>query len=370
MKVEHAPRGFLALVAFAGIALQFSGSLMYSSLALAVWMVALWIFNPCVLRRMWMPRFWTITLVVALGSGLLIGAHDEVFLGIPISTLGLYAGALMVIRGAFIFALAGWASKALANSGLDRLASRFGAQNLAISAGVALDLLPGLSDRIQGARHAKANVQRRGRWKSAYLSAVNLLADCAMMADNMAKEGRGPSLVIITGPIGAGKTHTAKVLAHKIKSLGVSVGGVIQPRHEDGESYLLEDVATGRRWRFASFDPHRPEGKTGYRFFEQGWTIAASRLQWAALHMSVVMLDEVGLLEADGKGHWSAFRHGFDNGSARLWVLVVRKDRLESFIPRLGRIESIIDVGEPVDVEDLASSLVELVDRSKVETKE
>ncbi len=359
MRAERKPRGLLTLLAAAGIALQFSGDLFLSTLALLFWVLAMWAYYPCVLKRMWIPRFWTLTLLVALGSGLLIGPRDETFWGIAISTQGLSAGALMVLRGAFIFALAAWASKALANSGLDRLAARFGAGSLALSAGVAIELLPELADRIQEVRTRQSGSGRRGRWKSAYLSAVNLLADCAMMADSMAKKDVEPAVVIITGPIGSGKTKAARELAAALVEHGVTVGGVIQPRSDGGDSYFLQDVATGRRWPFASFDLNRREGKTGYIFSEEGWAIAYSQLKWASRHMEVVVLDEIGLLEAEGKGHWPAFRHGFDSGSAKLWILVVRRDRLDLLSRRLGRVAMTISIPSDNDLADIALSLKE-----------
>jgi len=307
---------------------------------------------------MWMPRFWSVTLLVALGSGLLLGQRDQVLWGVAISTQGPSAGVLMVVRGAFIFGLAAWASKALAHSGLERLASKFGAHRLVVSTGIAIDLLPEIADRIQKVHSRQDRHGVNSRWRSAYLSAVNLLADCAMMADDMVRKSPSPSLVVITGPVGSGKTRAAQDLAREIKKQGVSVGGVIQPRHENGSSYLLEDLATGRRWEFASFDLERPKGKTGYRFSDEGWTIASSSLKWAAQHADVVFVDEVGLLEAEGKGHWQAFRDGVDSGAAKLWILVVRQDRLDSLAPRFGRVERTIKIPLEENISDLASSLL------------
>lgn len=361
MRPEHPPRGLMAVMALLGMALQFSGDLLYTSLALLVWLLGLLAFYPCVLRRMWMPRFWAVTLLVALGSGLLLGQRDQLLWGVAISTQGLSAGALMVVRGAFIFGLLAWASKALAHSGLERLASKFGAQRLAVSTGIAIELLPEIAGRIQKLHSRQDRHGGDSRWRSAYLSAANLLADCAMMADDMVRKSPSPSLVVITGSVGSGKTHTARSLAGQLKKRGLLVGGVIQPKHENGSSYLLEDLATGRQWEFASFDLHRAEGKTGYRFRKEGWSIAAKSLKQACRHMDVVFVDELGLLEAEGKGHWPAFRHGIDNGLAKLWVLVVRKDRLDSLAPRLGPVERTIKIPLEENISDLASSLLDKI---------
>jgi nucleoside-triphosphatase len=331
----RARRRLMGLLALACIAVQFPGSLPLSALALGVWLGALALVDRISLARLWMPRFWLITVLFALGSGLLLGTRDVRVLGLALSRVGLEAGALMVVRGAFIFGLAAWASRALGQGDIQRLARRIGLPSLGAAIPTALGLLPELRARYQlAAAQARSRPGRRGR--SLHETAVQLFCQTARLAEQMAGGAGNRALAVVTGGRGAGKTTTLARLAALLAARGLRIGGVVQPVEEQqGErvGYLLRDLATGQERPFAR---RREEGARGFDFDEKSWAWARQRIVEARRAADVVVVDELGLLEAQGEGHLPALAEPVEPERARLWLLGVRADRAAEIEARLG----------------------------------
>lgn len=179
-----------AVLMVACVALQFGGRLDLSLLATLLSLLLLLLVDRVALRRMWMPRFWAITAIFALGAGLLLGKRETWVLGIPFSEQGLRAGALMVTRGVFVFALASWLSRALRREDLDGMLGRVGGGQLGGAVATAFDLLPALKDRLAGL--SKEPSSRPG-WKARFLAwrdlSVRLVMETALLARSLQGEG-------------------------------------------------------------------------------------------------------------------------------------------------------------------------------------
>lgn len=114
---------------------------------------------------------------------------------------------------------------------------------------------------------------------------------------------RGEAVLIVTGPRGAGKTSAALELASRLRSLGVTVGGVVSPRLVEGGrtvGYLVRNLATGEERPLCS---RRPPGVPfrRYYFSPEGLEFADRALA-AAREARVAVVDEVGPLELSGGG--------------------------------------------------------------------
>ena len=118
------------------------------------------------------------------------------------------------------------------------------------------------------------------------------------------------SCLILSGKIGAGKTHAAEYLVTALKESGFVVGGVLSPRVvQDGETvgYTVRDLATDDERPFAALTP--PGMRVGKFFIaEEGITFACGAIERAAEHAQVVFVDEVGRLELAGGGLAPAVR--------------------------------------------------------------
>ena len=138
-----------------------------------------------------------------------------------------------------------------------------------------------------------------------------------------AAECRSDTL-LVSGPIGSGKTKAASALVEDLRRCGVSVGGILAPRvMEDSHTtgYDLLDVASGRRVRFLRSQP--PGSEVGRFFLDPAAVSFGRRAILTDLHPGAVsFVDEVGRLELNGGGHEAAVRRALDAGG--VVVLAVR----------------------------------------------
>jgi nucleoside-triphosphatase THEP1 len=337
----------LALIAAGCVGLQFPGRLDLSTLALAIWLGTLAIAVRPLLRRLWYPKFYAFSGVLVLLSGLVLGTTDLRLGPIPLSSSGLNAGALMLVRGTLIFGLTAWAASLYTRGEMQAAvtAERAG-WRLAIA--VALKLVPELAVQLGTAWR---NRKRDGRRLAAFeAAAVELLRAAADTADGLTRNEATPAAerapsplrrVAISGPSGSGKTTALRALGQLLAPHGLSAGGVLQPCDRDGNDrrgYWLEDVASGERRDFAR---RRIAASHGFDFEDAGWNWAAERIRAARRERTLVIVDELGKVEARGGGHLLPLLETID-GSERLWLCGVRQDALVAIEQRLGRFDLVL----------------------------
>jgi nucleoside-triphosphatase THEP1 len=346
-----------AAIAFGCVALQVGRRLDLAVLATVIFLVTVLIVDRQAMRRLMMPKFWGVTIFFALASGLFLGPRDLDLLGLRLSAQGLEAGALMVCRGLFIFGLVSWASRAIDGAALTRVFGRVGLGNLGIAIGAAFGLLPALRDRLRERRSQGRGQQRRAAWLRGVF--VEVLEEAMRSSQRLAGDLAGRArLVVVTGPRGAGKSTAVSELARGLRASGLDVGGVTQPVIEQASvrlGYELRDAATGERRAFAR---RKGEGR-GFDFDDDGWAWAAARLEEAQRSRDVVVVDELGLLEAQGGGHMETLqRLSEGSGRARLLVAVVRAGTLEPIVEALGEPALVLEA--PLTEEQLSMGLAQI----------
>ncbi|MBQ1925289.1 MAG: hypothetical protein II180_04120 [Proteobacteria bacterium] len=109
-EVTIGSRAMIAPVALITLIVQLQGELLWSAIALAIWLGALFFKARTALKAIWWPKFWALTLAVSLLSGLIL-AWD--FSGNWAWQTGLEATARMMIRGCYVFSLITWATRAI-----------------------------------------------------------------------------------------------------------------------------------------------------------------------------------------------------------------------------------------------------------------
>ncbi|MCK5799615.1 MAG: DUF2478 domain-containing protein, partial [Deltaproteobacteria bacterium] len=358
-------RRLMGIAALACIALQLAGTLPRAAIALAVWLTLLAVDDPATLRRLWRPRFWAFTIALALASGLLLGPHRSASGNTQLfSLIGLRAGLLMVLRGAFIFALASWATRAVSQDGIQRLATRVGLPGLGLAIATGLSLLPDLTRELQhtlGASKAP-KVDSATSWfcrtgfGRVWRGAVWLVLHTSRLADAAADRGEPPStppanherpvegqrarplLTAVIGARGAGKTTLVTALSDRLRQRGLHVGGIIQPAEiREGRtlSYAVQDLSSGETRPLAQ---RRHMEAKGFSFDPEGWSWAQRRIQRACDkdHVDVLVVDELGHLEAAGEGHLPAIRLALTTTPAPALILAVREDGEEAIQRHLG----------------------------------
>lgn len=155
----------------------------------------------------------------------------------------------------------------------------------------------------------------------------------------MADPSPTPSVLAITGEPGEGKTTALRELAGALEERGWPVGGVVQvafgPPHERA-GYRLLDLETGDGFPFAHRRQHRAPGELAFAFDPTGWDWARARILAARRRRSVVLVDEMGRLEARGRGHLPALLAPLSPERSRLWVLGLRREVRAPIEDRLG----------------------------------
>lgn len=363
-------KGLALAVALGCVALQIGRQIELAAIAVVIWLTTVWLVDRHALRRMKMPKFWTIMIIVALGSGLLLGPRDIEVLGLRLSAQGLEAGALMVLRGVFIFALTSWASRAVEGTAVKRIARRVGLGNLGVAVASAFGVLPALIDGL-AKRRSTASPTLRERLGSFRRIVVDALIEAVHLAKRLAPDFQGEvrraRFVAVVGPPGAGKTTAVNALVDALVAKELTVGGVLQPPLEDEDGlrsgYDLRDLSRGTQRPFA----RRRATERGFDFEKDGWSWAADRLAEAKAKCDVVIVDELGRLEARGEGHLPSLAAMAESpGQAAVLIGTVRQECVESMRSTLGNPALNLQAPlEPEEVEKAAQMLADMVKEAR-----
>jgi nucleoside-triphosphatase len=169
------------------------------------------------------------------------------------------------------------------------------------------------------------------------------------------------SVVAVTGARGSGKTTALLHLAGALRAAGLRVGGVVQPVvYEVGErvGYDVLDVASGERRPLARRPAPASLDGCGFAFAPDAWSWAAARIRGARRECDVVVADELGSLEAAGRGHLPALEDLLGAERATLWLLGARQDVVGALEARLGAFTLVVE--RAAELEALQARLVRL----------
>ena len=344
---------FASIAAVCCIALQFGGSLWLSAASVLIWLIVMFLVGPRLLNRLWRPRFWLVTLIFAAGSGLLLGTRDMSLAGISLSKSGLEAGALMVIRGALIFGLTIWASKSLSGEVFLRLCRKIRLERLGTSFTLALRILPEIEERLRTGINRKETPRNAHGLRHFF---VRLLAETAQSAEQMALASPNHRIVIaVVGPMGSGKTTTISAMAERFRDAGWNVQGITQPAirgKQQNTGYSLKNLCTGELRDFALRRNSGDTAETAFAFDPTGWTWAEAVIRQARNEADILVVDEIGKLEAFGFGHATALSEPLEKEACGIWLLAVRESVSKTVEKRFGPFEMVLTVGTGAAVLD------------------
>jgi len=170
--------------------------------------------------------------------------------------------------------------------------------------------------------------------------------------------------ILVTGERGAGKTVFCRAVVEAVRALPGPpvVAGVGSPRvYEHGEQVGIdvEDLRTGRRRRLATLrspgEPARSEATRLWRFDEEALAWGNEVLR-SATPCDLLVVDELGPLEFEEGGGWSAGLAAVDSGAFTAAVVVVRP-RLLSEAHRRWPAAEVIEMAEPAAAAAAAAHL-------------
>lgn len=151
-------------------------------------------------------------------------------------------------------------------------------------------------------------------------------------------------VIILTGPVHSGKTTRVGALVDALKAKGVPLAGYLSRAVIEGGAvagYDLEAVETGLRTALlrkrAADDPGPGELEAGsFRFEETGLRRARAIIEESGAG-ALLVVDEVGRAELEGRGVWPALEAVVREPDRRLLLVVRDSLRAELFSRLPGR---------------------------------
>ncbi len=150
--------------------------------------------------------------------------------------------------------------------------------------------------------------------------------------------------IAVTGDRRSGKTTRLEHLVAALTARGIKAGGILQPASDtspEPEGYLVKDIQTGEQKELARRIPRPDESGLIFKFDPAAWEWAARKIDEARRTCDILVIDEVGRLEATGKGHLPALLKKIPDETVFSRLLCVRSDcfdRVAETLPRLRRV--------------------------------
>ena len=148
-------------------------------------------------------------------------------------------------------------------------------------------------------------------------------------------------VIIVTGAVGIGKTTVCEKVIKIARSQGYSCGGIIayKTRNED---IIIEDVQTGETEVLASISNIYQGPRTAKYFFNpEGIDFGIQAIDRGTAS-DILLVDELGHLELSGEGFAKVIEQTFA-GKVKNCIVVIRKELLSAFLPRLGATTSVFE---------------------------
>ncbi len=148
-------------------------------------------------------------------------------------------------------------------------------------------------------------------------------------------------IFILTGPVHSGKTTFLNKVIHVLKKKGVKIDGFLSKvvgKREETQGYDLFDLNEEK-----SIPYIRREGEKGWQkigsflFIPQGLA-DAEKIILRGKDSCILIIDEIGPLELEGKGLWPALKNVIFQPLTH-YLFVVRTNILEDFLGVLGKSE-------------------------------
>ncbi|MCX6558999.1 MAG: hypothetical protein NTZ26_00665 [Candidatus Aminicenantes bacterium] len=168
-------------------------------------------------------------------------------------------------------------------------------------------------------------------------------------------------ILILTGPVGSGKTSFLRRLLTYLGSEGVAVAGFFGQRiflDDELVGYDLINAANLHRHPFLrKGEASDGEDAIGPFRVDPAGQAAALDILSASAPEALLIVDELGPLELEGKGHWPALAPLLD-GKGRHFLFIIRDACLEEFGRILnGRPHKTFSVKDRINVSEVVREI-------------
>ncbi len=273
-----------------------------------------------VMRRIGKPQFWIFSAVAIALAGLLLGKNPHQISGISLSVEGFTAGLLMSARAFTLILGFVLLSRTIDQERFLYITQKIGLPHYVPAFQTALETLPQM-------KQAFAESKRGGGFIR-----MESLIDFILLAKNLAYSPPLKSVKVygVTGDRNSGKTTFLRTLAKAAAKTNVPIGGFVQDRFTDGAGgrfgYKIASLTSGDSRIIAERKDSHP-----FRFNSEAFESAAEWLKKDVANSQILIIDELGVLEAKGEGHLPALLSAMPLYPDKIWIVAFRKDRLDSF---------------------------------------
>lgn len=289
-----------------------------------------WLFNRNTVRPLKRIPFWVTIGILVIGVPIFSGIQDKTFLTITYSSVQLSKTMLMAFRGISVFLLFQIMTVDLNSETVTALFKKLGFRNFNSVYNLSNKTMPHLrsilSARVTGLRvNWKANHQVI----NVFDFIVLVLRDLIQLAESLGTPASGgikitplnfiqlrknitpPSLTVITGESGAGKSQWLSQLVNEIKNTNKNVDGVISEKiidQDDQWHHSLIRIVTKESRQLNTMNDLETPIQVGKFFFYP------EVIEWGcdqiteSVNAEYLIVDEIGLLEYDGAGFLPALK--------------------------------------------------------------
>lgn len=145
-------------------------------------------------------------------------------------------------------------------------------------------------------------------------------------------------VILLTGPVGSGKTELAHKIFWEMKRRGYKVGGLLSFGYGVGkkrDGYRGLNLLTGEKFEIASIKGDKEWERTGsYFFYPEGLKMAEKAVE-KAIGSALLIIDEIGPLEMRGRGLFNVFQKVLKKHKGYILV-IVRESLLKEILKMIG----------------------------------
>ncbi len=315
-----------------------------------------WIYNHNTVRPLKRIPFWVTIGILVIGVPIFTGIQDKTFLTITYSSVQLSKTMLMAFRGISVFLLFQVITINLNSEKVTALFTKLGFSNFNSVYTLSNKTMPHLRS-ILSARVTELRVEWKAhhQLKSVFDFIILVLRDLIRLAESLGSDTSGnekitpldfiqarknvnpPSLTVITGESGTGKSRWLASLVTCLNSAGNNVDGIISEKHRISDSdwhHNLLRIETGEKWQLntmSNFDTHIHVGK--FFFYPDVIEWGCNQLI-ESIDANYLIIDEIGILEFNGEGFLPALKIIDDNFQGHLIITIRRQlmNQLDIFL--------------------------------------
>ena len=315
-----------------------------------------YIYNRKTIQPLKNYKFWIVILFLVIVVPIFTGIQDKSFIGINYSTEQLQKTLFMTLRGISVFLLFQVLTIELDIENIKPIFSKIGIKNFDLLYNLSNEIFPKIKS-ILNARYT----QFRTNWKIHRSIEIvfdffsEIFTDFFLLSDQLSKTESSldlitpseflhqnnllviPSLIVIVGDAGAGKTPWIEQLIKLLQNKRIKVDGMISNKCQESDDKWYHDlirISTNEKYQLTTMDEIDTNIKIGkFNLFKDtiNWgnnqLISIKNVDW-------IIIDEVGVLEFDGSGLLPGLQSIARNFTGHL-VITVRSallQHLDSFI--------------------------------------